>query len=152
MDKYDLHENTPVGRTLFHMVRTRTSFDAEAKGNSGMAYQLVNTIFSRVEQNSWHTFCTRSRAWEETPFKNGTKKQVEGTWLHLSRSLFFSIGLQTLHYWMLLDMTTMYFLPTVASHIWLQRVYFLFQYFKDLMSYQSNKATCTIEGVQRQKP
>lgn len=56
MDKYDLHENKPVGRTIFHMVRTRTSFDAKAKGNSGMAYQLVNTIFSRVEQNSWHTF------------------------------------------------------------------------------------------------
>lgn len=31
-------------------VQSRTSFDAEAKGNSGMAYQLVNTVFSRVEQ------------------------------------------------------------------------------------------------------
>ena len=53
-------------------------FDAKAKGNSGMIRQLVNTNFLRIDQNSWHTFCTWSRVQEETPFKNGTKNKVRG--------------------------------------------------------------------------
>ena len=34
-DKFDLHENTPLGETHFHeWFRMKTRYDTEAKGNS----------------------------------------------------------------------------------------------------------------------
>ena len=35
---FDLHENEPVGETHFHIARTKTRSDTEAKDTSEMAY------------------------------------------------------------------------------------------------------------------